>query len=59
MRSYTIGEAKRRFSELVAAAERGESIEIRRGNKPVARLVPVESATEPLASAADRIDGRR
>ena len=34
-----IGEAKARFSELVAKAEAGEEIIIARGGEPVARLV--------------------
>jgi prevent-host-death family protein len=34
-----IGEAKARFSELVAKAEAGEEIIIARGREPVARLV--------------------
>jgi len=34
-----IGEAKTRFSELVAKAEAGEEIIIARGHEPVARLV--------------------
>jgi prevent-host-death family protein len=51
MRSCTIGEAKRKFSELVAAAERGETVEICRGKTPVARLVPIGRAAEPQASA--------
>ncbi|HJQ57054.1 MAG TPA: type II toxin-antitoxin system prevent-host-death family antitoxin [Vineibacter sp.] len=33
--------AKTRFSELVRRAEAGEEIIIARGDKPVARLVPV------------------
>ena len=33
-------EARRRFSDLVKAAEQGESVVITRRGKPVARLVP-------------------
>lgn len=40
-RSYSIGEAKTHLSKLVAEAERGEPVELRRGQTPVARLVPV------------------
>ena len=36
-----IAEAKAHFSELVARAEAGEEIFISRGNKPVARIVPL------------------
>lgn len=48
MRSYTIGEAKTNLSKLIAAAERGEPVEIRRGKTPVARLVPVPLSDKPL-----------
>lgn len=42
--SYSIGEAKTQLSRLVAEAERGEPVELRRGKTPVARLVPVPPA---------------
>jgi prevent-host-death family protein len=48
MHSYTIGEAKTNLSKLIAAAERGEPVEIRRGKMPVARLVPAPPAGKPL-----------
>jgi len=48
MISYTIGEAKTNLSKLIAAAERGEPVEIRRGKTPVVKLVPVPPATKPL-----------
>lgn len=38
--------AKTHLSALLAAVEAGEEIVISRGNRPVARLVPVNSATE-------------
>jgi antitoxin (DNA-binding transcriptional repressor) of toxin-antitoxin stability system len=40
-RTFTIGEAKTNLSKLVALAEAGESVELRRGKDPVARLVPL------------------
>ncbi len=40
-RSYSIGEAKTNLSKLVAEAEQGEHVELRRGKTPVARIVPV------------------
>jgi prevent-host-death family protein len=43
----TIHAAKTRFSELVRRAEAGEEIVIARGNKPVAKLVPVAPARTP------------
>lgn len=39
--SVKIAEAKAHFSELVARAEAGEEIVISRGNRPVARIVPL------------------
>jgi len=39
--SFSIGEAKTHLSKLVALAERGEPVELRRGRRPVALLVPV------------------
>jgi prevent-host-death family protein len=43
----TIHAAKTRFSELVRRAEAGEEIIIARGDKPVAKLVPIPPATAP------------
>jgi len=39
--SFTIGDAKTQLSKLVAMAERGEPVELRRDKTPVARIVPV------------------
>ena len=44
MQTINIREARRRLSELVEAARRGESITITRRGKVVARLVPPDSA---------------
>jgi prevent-host-death family protein len=41
MRQVNIHDAKTNFSELIAAAERGEDILISRANRPVVRLVSV------------------
>jgi prevent-host-death family protein len=37
-----IGEAKTNFSKLVRRAEAGEEIVVRRGQEPVARIVPLK-----------------
>lgn len=42
--SYSIGEAKTQLSKLVALAEQGKTVELRRDKTPVARLVPVPPA---------------
>jgi antitoxin (DNA-binding transcriptional repressor) of toxin-antitoxin stability system len=41
--TFSIGEAKTNLSKLVALVERGERVELRRGPKPVARLVALPS----------------
>jgi prevent-host-death family protein len=41
MSSYTIGEAKTQLSKLVHRAEEGEEVVVRRGRKPVARIVAI------------------
>jgi prevent-host-death family protein len=45
-------DAKNRFSELLAKAERGEEIVITRRGRPVAKLVPLESAHDAEAARA-------
>jgi prevent-host-death family protein len=41
MSSYTMGEAKTQLSKLVHQAEEGEEVVVRRGRKPVARIVAI------------------
>lgn len=41
MDSYNLADAKAQLSDLVARAEAGEEIEIKRRGEPVAKLVPV------------------
>lgn len=45
MRTITATEAARRFSDLLDAIERGESVTVTRGNKPVAELRPARRPT--------------
>lgn len=52
-------EAKTRLSELLAAAEAGESVTITRRGRPVARLVPVTTAEERRAAAFKRLNELR
>ena len=40
-RTFSIGEAKTNLSKLVALAEKGEQVELRRGKQPVVKLVPI------------------
>jgi antitoxin (DNA-binding transcriptional repressor) of toxin-antitoxin stability system len=46
-RTFSIGEAKTNLSKLVALAEQGERVELRRGPKPVVRLVALPSSDRP------------
>jgi prevent-host-death family protein len=50
--SHSLRDAKRNLSKLVAAVERGEQVELRRGGVPVARLVPVAPPTRPRKPGA-------
>lgn len=47
MESVSIHEAKTHFSRLVARAEAGEEIIVRRGDEPVAKLVGYTPPTKP------------
>lgn len=56
MDSYSLADAKARLSELVDKVEAGETVEITRRGKIVARVVPVEPAPRPIdLEALDRL----
>jgi prevent-host-death family protein len=44
MPAYNVAEAKVKLSQLLRKAQRGEEVVIARDHKPVAKLVPIESA---------------
>jgi prevent-host-death family protein len=48
MKHVNLADAKARLSELVDLAEAGETIEILRRGKPVARLTPTEEPKKPV-----------
>jgi prevent-host-death family protein len=48
MRRVNLAEAKAKLSELVAEAEAGETVEIMRRGKVVARITAAKSARRPL-----------
>ena len=48
-----IGDAKARFSELVARVEAGEEIVIARENQPIARLAPIRRTGDARAAIAE------
>jgi prevent-host-death family protein len=49
--STPMAEAKKNFCELVARAERGETIVILRHGKPAARLTPMPARSKPWRMA--------
>lgn len=48
MRAITLADAKARLSELVARVEAGDSIDITRRGKPVARLTAIAQPRRPI-----------
>ena len=48
MNSYSLADAKARLSELITRAEAGETVEITRRGKPVAKIVPTEKKLTPI-----------
>lgn len=52
MDAVSIHEAKTHFSKLVARAEAGEEVIVRRGQTPVAKLVAYHPPTEPRRPGA-------
>ena len=45
MRTISATEASRRFSDLLDAVERGESVTVTRGNRPIAEIHPAHRRT--------------
>jgi prevent-host-death family protein len=45
MRTISATEASRRFSDLLDAIERGESVTVTRGNRPIAEILPAHRRT--------------
>ncbi len=54
----TISEAKTQLSRLIAAAENGEDITIRRGQRAVVRLVPIDSPDTPRRAVVGALAGQ-
>ena len=58
VKTVAVFEAKNRFSELLAAVERGEEITITRHGSPVARLVALASSVQqPSPAQCERVLG--
>ena len=58
MSSYGIGEAKTQLSKLVHMAEDGEEVVLRRGRRPVARVVPILAQETGAKRKPGRMRGR-
>ncbi len=56
--TYSIGEAKTQLSKLVHLAEKGEEVVLRRGPKPVARLVAITAGQDGPRRKPGRMRGR-
>lgn len=54
MGAVSLADAKARLSELIDRVEAGETIDITRRGKPVARLVAAEAPRKPIDVAALR-----
>lgn len=54
MTQLNVAEAKARFSEIINKALLGEEIVIARGDKPLVRLVPVESPAKRRVPGSGR-----
>jgi prevent-host-death family protein len=51
-----LADVKAHLDELVDRAEAGESIEIMRDGRPVARLAPIENSTRPTQAPRKKVD---
>jgi antitoxin (DNA-binding transcriptional repressor) of toxin-antitoxin stability system len=58
MSSYGIGEAKTQLSRLVHQVEEGEDVVLRRGSKPVARLIAIRAGEGPIKRKPGSMRGR-
>ncbi|HYB23187.1 MAG TPA: type II toxin-antitoxin system prevent-host-death family antitoxin [Solirubrobacteraceae bacterium] len=56
--TYSIGEAKTQLSKLVRQAEEGEVVVLRRGSRPVARLVAIADNGATVKRTPGRMRGR-
>jgi prevent-host-death family protein len=59
MSTVSLAEAKAHLSELVERASKGETVEITRRGKPLARIVGIERPKKPIDIALLRASSRR
>jgi prevent-host-death family protein len=55
MKVATIDEVQSKLKSFLRSVEQGEEIEIRRRNKPVARIVPIQSKHVDWSDVAKRL----
>lgn len=59
MESYSVADAKARLPEIIRRVETGETVEITRNSKPVARIVPPDRPLQPVdVDALERLAAR-
>ncbi len=56
--AISISDAKTQLSKLVAQAERGEEVTIRRGNTPVVKIVAIKPSAVPSRSPIGALRGQ-
>ena len=56
--SYSIGEAKTQLSKLIREAEQGHEVVLRRGSRPVARLLAIPADAAETKRRPGRMKGR-
>ncbi len=54
MQEFSVHDTKTHLSKLLKLVESGESVVIKRGDKPVARLVPIEADQLPRKWGQDK-----
>jgi|SRR5271163_1842549 len=55
--AYTVHQAKTHFSRLLKEAEAGKEVIVMRGDKPVAKIVPISEVTEPKRRTPGGFEG--
>jgi prevent-host-death family protein len=59
MDSYSVADAKARFSEVIGKAEAGEAVEITRRGEAVVKVTAIEKTSKPVDwSALERLRAR-
>ena len=55
MAQFNIAEAKAKFSELIEKAMLGEEVVVAKGNRPVAKIVPIRPAVRKPGTGKGQI----